>query len=153
MDGFHLVHESNPSTPPPPATTRTPPLPSSPSATGLPSVHPHPPQDASDLCPRPISQPTPMRIALRYHEQYFHDLNAMIKAFFEWRDLQPLEDYHAHICGDPYSSSKLFLVLDIHCKTCPDVDLSKLKLEIIKVKGYKPLCVIPTPSYELSNFN
>jgi hypothetical protein len=34
-----------------------------------------------------------MRIALRYREQPFQDVGAMIKAFFEWRDLQPLEDY------------------------------------------------------------
>jgi hypothetical protein len=40
-----------------------------------------------------MSQVTPMRIVLRYREQSFQDVGAMIKAFFEWRDLQPLEDY------------------------------------------------------------
>lgn len=73
-----------------------------------------------------------MRIVLQYREQPFQSLWAIINTFFEWWDIQPLEDYRIHICSYP-PSSKLYIVLDVHCKTCPDVELSKLKLKIFKV--------------------
>jgi len=81
-----------------------------------------------------MSQVTPVRIVLQYREQPFQTPRAIIKAFFEWQNLQPLEDYYTHICSNP-PSSKLYVVLDLYCKTCPVVDLSKLKLEIFKVSG------------------
>jgi hypothetical protein len=96
-----------------------------------------------------MSQVTPVRMVLRYREQPFQDLGAMIKAFFDWRDLQPLEDYCTHICSDP-PSSKLYLVLDLHCKTCPDVDLSKLELQVFKVSRNNTLYVASTNYYNLT---
>jgi hypothetical protein len=91
-----------------------------------------------------MSQVTPVRIVLQYREQRFQNLGAIIKAFFEWRGIQPPEeDYYTHICCNP-PSSKLYLVLDLYYKTCPDVDLSKLELEVFKISGNNTLCVTST---------
>ncbi|XWW96082.1 hypothetical protein V2A60_004052 [Cordyceps javanica] len=84
-----------------------------------------------------MSQDTPVRIALRYRERPFQDLKVVINAFFKWRGIQPLENYQLHICGSEYSSP-LYLVLDVYCKTCPDVDLSTLDIEVFKVSGCDP---------------
>ncbi|KAJ9217954.1 hypothetical protein DTO166G4_345 [Paecilomyces variotii] len=81
-----------------------------------------------------MSQATPVRVILRYREQPFQDLNAIINAFFKWRDIQPLDDYCTHICSD-FHSSRLYLVLDLYCKTCPNVNPDKLDLEVFKVSG------------------
>jgi hypothetical protein len=86
-----------------------------------------------------MSQATPVRIILRYREQPFQNLNAIINAFFKWRDIQPLEDYYPHICSNPPSA--LYLVLDLYCKTYPNVDLKGLDLEVFKVSGINSLCV------------
>ncbi|CAG8953811.1 hypothetical protein HYFRA_00006703 [Hymenoscyphus fraxineus] len=84
-----------------------------------------------------MSPPTPVRIILRYREQPFQNLNTIINAFFKWRNIQPLEDYCTHICSNLHSSL-LYLVLDIHCKTCSNVNLNKLDLEVFKVSGIDP---------------
>ncbi|KAI1916404.1 hypothetical protein LOZ53_003486 [Ophidiomyces ophidiicola] len=81
-----------------------------------------------------MSQATPVRIILGYREQPFQKPTAIINAFFTWQGIQPLEDYYTHICCDP-RSSRLYLVLDIHCKTHPNVDLNKLNLKVFKVVG------------------
>ena len=88
-----------------------------------------------------MSQATPVRIILRYRERPFQNLRAIINAFLEWRDIQPVEDYYTHICCNP-PSSKIFLVLDIYCKTYPNVDLNKIELEVFKVSGIDSLYVI-----------
>lgn len=87
-----------------------------------------------------MSQATPVRIILPYREQPFQKPTAIINAFFTWRGIQPLEDYYTHICSDP-RSSRLYLVLDLHCKTHPNVDLNKVDLEVFKVSGIDSLCV------------
>jgi hypothetical protein len=93
-------------------------------------------------------QVTPARMILRYREQPFQNLNAMIQAFFDWQGLQPLEDYCTHICSDP-PSSKLYLVLDLHCKTYPIVDLTNLKLNVFKVST-NASCVASLNYYDLT---
>ncbi|KUJ07426.1 uncharacterized protein LY89DRAFT_660748 [Mollisia scopiformis] len=86
-----------------------------------------------------MSQATPVRVILRYREQPFQNLNAIINAFVKWRDIQPLEDYCTHICSNLHSSL-LYLVLDLYCKTCPNVHLNELNLEVFKVSGIDSLC-------------
>jgi hypothetical protein len=87
-----------------------------------------------------MSQATPMRIILRYRERPFLNLKAIIKAFLEWRDIQPMEDYYTHICSNP-PSSQLYLVLDLYYKTYPNVDLNEIDLKVFKVSGSDSLCV------------
>ncbi|KAK8143256.1 hypothetical protein G3M48_007502 [Beauveria asiatica] len=88
-----------------------------------------------------MGEVTPVRVALRYRERRFQDLKAIINSFFEWRDIQPLEDYSLHICSSQYSSP-LYLVLDLYCKTCPDVNLSTLDIKVFKVSGCDPFTFV-----------
>lgn len=88
-----------------------------------------------------MSQTTSMRIILRYRERFFQKSTAIINAFFTWRDIQSLEDYCTHICSNS-SSSQLYLVLDLYCKTHSNVDLNKLDLEVFQVSEIDSLCVI-----------
>ncbi|EER44047.1 predicted protein [Histoplasma capsulatum var. duboisii H88] len=81
-----------------------------------------------------MSQTTPVRIILGYCEQPFLKPSAIINSFFTWRDIQPLDDYYTHICSNPLST-RLYLVLDLYCKTNPNVDLNELDLEVFKVSG------------------
>jgi len=86
-----------------------------------------------------MSQATPMRIILRYREQPFQNLNAIINAFFKWQGIQPLEDYCTHICSNLHSSL-LYLVLDLYCKPRPNVNLDELDLKVFEVSGIDSLC-------------
>jgi len=81
-----------------------------------------------------------MRIILRCRERPFQNLKAIINAFLEWRDIQPIEDYYTHICCNP-PSSQLYLVLDLYYKTYPNVDLNEIDLKVFKVSGFDSLCV------------
>jgi hypothetical protein len=87
-----------------------------------------------------MSQATPMRVILGYRERPFQKLKAIINAFLEWRDIQHIEDYYTHICCNP-PSSQLYLVLDLYCKTYPNVDLNEIDLKVFKVSGSDSLCV------------
>lgn len=87
-----------------------------------------------------MSQPTPVRMILRYRERPFQPLSPIIQAFFEWRDVQPGKDYSLRISSNSYSSP-LYLILDLYSKTCPTVNLEEVDVEIFKVTGINPLCV------------
>lgn len=66
----------------------------------------------------------------------------MVTAFFDSQGLEFLEkDFYTHILFEPSSPSRLFFVLDLHCKTIPHVDLSKLELQIFEVSKTTPLYV------------
>jgi hypothetical protein len=81
-----------------------------------------------------MSQPTPLRIIVQYRDRPFLNVNPIITAFFKWRDIEPLDDYATHISCN-YDASKLYLVFDIHCKTCPDVNPEEVDLEVFKLSG------------------
>ncbi|EEH02557.1 predicted protein [Histoplasma capsulatum G186AR] len=85
-----------------------------------------------------MSQATPVRIILGYREQPFQKPSTIINSFFTWRDIQPLDDYYTHICSNS-PSTRLYLVLDLYCKTHPNVDLNELDLEVFKVSGIDSL--------------
>src|SRR5436189_87824 len=94
---------------------------------------------------------TPKRIVLKCREQYFQDQREMVSAFFDSQGLKTLEDYYIHIYSEPSSPSSLFLVLDLYCKEIPDVDLSKLELQIFKVSKPNTLCVVSTNYDNITN--
>jgi hypothetical protein len=91
-----------------------------------------------------MDQATPKRVVLRCPERYFRNQAAMVIDFFKWQDLQNEEDYFTHICYEPSSPSKLFLVLDLHCNRVPNVDLSSLEHQIFQVSKTDTLYVIFT---------
>lgn len=89
-----------------------------------------------------MSELTPKRVILRCPGQYFQDQGAMVTAFFDSQDLQPPKNYFSHILDDPSSHSKLYLVLDLHHKEIPSVDLNKLELHVFKVSKRNELYVV-----------
>jgi hypothetical protein len=65
----------------------------------------------------------------------------MAEAFFESQNLPDFKDYDIHICLDPVSLTRIYLILDLHCKETPSVDLSKLEIQVYKVSKNNKLCV------------
>lgn len=57
----------------------------------------------------------------------------MVTAFLDSQDLKTVEDYYMHVIFDPSSPSNLYLVLDLHYKEVPVVDLNELELQVFKV--------------------
>jgi hypothetical protein len=65
----------------------------------------------------------------------------MVETFLKSQNLLDITDYGIHICGDPSSPTTLYLVLDLHCKEVPTVDLSDLELQVFKVSKNNTLYV------------
>ncbi|CAI6341980.1 unnamed protein product [Periconia digitata] len=66
----------------------------------------------------------------------------MLTAFFDSQglELDLLEkDLYIHILFEPSSPSYLFFVLDLHCKTIPEINLNQLELQIFQVSKSEPL--------------
>lgn len=86
----------------------------------------------------------PKRIVLKCPERHWKTQNEMLKTFF---DSQGLEldlldkDLYMHILLEPSSPSHLFFVLDLYCKTIPDINLHQLELQIFQVSKNEPLYV------------
>lgn len=78
-----------------------------------------------------MTQVLPRRIVLESPERHLKVQNEMVTAFFNSQCLElPVDDYYEHILFEPSSPSYLFYVFDLHCKTVPDIDLSKVALQI-----------------------
>ena len=58
---------------------------------------------------------------------------AIIDTFFASQGLDPIEDYYSHLCA-PNESSMMHIVLDLHCKTVPTVDLRAVEHKVFKVR-------------------
>ncbi|OJD09765.1 hypothetical protein AJ78_08939 [Emergomyces pasteurianus Ep9510] len=88
-----------------------------------------------------MTQVAPKRIILKCPERHWKTQDEMLKAFFNSQGLE-LElldkDLYTHILFDPTSPSHLFFVLDLHCKTIPDINLRQLELQIFQVSKHEP---------------
>ncbi|KAF2788640.1 hypothetical protein K505DRAFT_328785 [Melanomma pulvis-pyrius CBS 109.77] len=88
-----------------------------------------------------MTQVAPKRIVLKCPERHWKTQNEMLKAFFDSQGLE-LElldkDIYTHILFEPSSPSHLFFVLDLYCKTIPDINLSQLELQIFQVSKNEP---------------
>jgi hypothetical protein len=75
----------------------------------------------------------PKRIVLRFHEKYQFEEAAINETFFALFGPKPANDYYSHLCAAG-ESSKMQIVLDLHAKTNPVVDLDAIAYEVFKVK-------------------
>jgi hypothetical protein len=91
-----------------------------------------------------MSEVTAKRMILKCPQQYFQQQEAMVTAFFHSQGLKDPVDYFSHILYDSSTPSKLYLVLDLHYKEIPNVDLNELELRVFKVLRRKALYVIST---------
>ncbi|KAL9127664.1 MAG: hypothetical protein Q9217_003511, partial [Psora testacea] len=82
----------------------------------------------------------PQRIVLRFNVKFEREERAIIDTFFASYGLDPIEDYYSHLCA-PNESSMMHIVLDLHCKTVPTVDLRAVKHKVFKVRKTDNLSV------------
>lgn len=89
-----------------------------------------------------VTQVVPQRIVLKCPGRHGKVQSDVVTTFFNSQGLEfSVEDLYIHILFDHASPSSLFFVLDLHCKTIPHVDLSKLELQIFEVSKKLPLYV------------
>lgn len=79
-----------------------------------------------------MSKITPKRVVLRFDEKYEFEEAAILEAYFASYGPQPDEDFFSHLC--PPNPIKMHIVIDIHSRTVPDVDLHRIPYEVFKVK-------------------
>lgn len=63
---------------------------------------------------------------------------AIIESFFAAFPPKPDDDYYSHLMV-PNESSKMHIVLDMHCKTVPTIEPGTLDYEVFKVKKHDKL--------------
>lgn len=85
----------------------------------------------------------PKRIVLRFNVKYELEETAIVETFFASHGPKPAEDYYSHLCA-PNQSSKMHIVLDLHCKTVPTVDLHSIEHKVFKVHKDNNLYVVPS---------
>ena len=75
----------------------------------------------------------PKRIILRFDERYVQEESIIISNFYNTFEMTPDKDLHVHLLA-ANNSSKMYIILDLHCKTFPSVDLHDIVYEVFKVK-------------------
>ncbi|KAF2878133.1 hypothetical protein BDV95DRAFT_480412 [Massariosphaeria phaeospora] len=88
-----------------------------------------------------MTQVVPKRIVLKCPERHWKTQNEMLEAFLDSQGLELellAKDLYIHILFEPSSPSHLFFVIDLHCKTIPDINLSQLELQIFQVSKNEP---------------
>lgn len=80
-----------------------------------------------------MTQISPKRIVLRFHQKYEHEPGTITRRFFEAVNIDPHEDYFPHLCP-PDDSTKMHLVIDLYCKSFPSVTLDEISHEVYRVK-------------------
>ena len=83
----------------------------------------------------------PERIVLRLHVKYELEEAAIIEKFFTLYGPKPADDFYSHLCA-PNLSSKMHIVLDLHCKTVPTVNIHMIEHKVFKVYKSEELYVI-----------
>ncbi len=74
----------------------------------------------------------PKRVVLRFSVKYELEEAAINERFFALFGPKPVDDFYSHLMAS--NSSKMHIVLDIHCKSSPLVDLQTIAYEVFKVR-------------------
>jgi hypothetical protein len=83
----------------------------------------------------------PKRVVLRFDIRHELEEAAINQRFFTlYGPEPPKNDFYSHLMA-PNESSKMHIVLDIHCKTHPTIDNSKIAYEVFKVEKRDELYV------------
>lgn len=75
---------------------------------------------------------TPKRVVLRFKDTYELEECAITENFFTRFSYQPGNDYYSHLMA-ANDSSKMHIVLDLHCKTHSTIDNRKIPYEVYSV--------------------
>ncbi|KAF2180751.1 hypothetical protein K469DRAFT_672170 [Zopfia rhizophila CBS 207.26] len=76
---------------------------------------------------------TPKRIVLRFDVEYELEEAAINERFFALFSPKPVHDFYSHLIP-PNESSKMHIVLDLHCKINPVVNIHAIAYEVFKVE-------------------
>lgn len=83
------------------------------------------------------SSSEPMQIMLRTREQYEQQGIEIIEKFFDYCGMKIGQDYFWHLVpAESWDSATLYIVLDVHSKTVPSVQLDQVAHALYKV--HKP---------------
>lgn len=77
---------------------------------------------------------SPRRIVFRFPVTYELEEAEILTRFFTLFDRDPQDDYFSHLMAPGISSTKMHIILDIHCKTIPKVDLKTIEYEVFRVR-------------------
>lgn len=88
-----------------------------------------------------MSFDVPKRIVLRFDQKYELDWEAIIQTYFATLGSGPSNDFYPHLMA-PNMSTKMHVILDLHCKTVSSVDTSAIEYEVFKVKKAGELYVV-----------
>lgn len=83
----------------------------------------------------------PKRIVLRFDQEYELDWEAIIQTSFATFGSNQSSDFYPHLMA-PNMSTKMHIVLDLHCKTVSSVDSSAIEYEVFKVEKAGELYVV-----------
>lgn len=84
----------------------------------------------------------PKRIVLCFSLQYEREEAEILKAYFAKYGPEPINhDFYSHLMA-PNTSSKMHIILDLHCKTNANVDLLLIDHQVFKVRKRDNLYVI-----------
>jgi hypothetical protein len=93
----------------------------------------------------------PKRVVLRFHVQHELKEAAINERFFAlYGPEPPKNDFYSHLMA-PNESSKMHIVLDLHCKSHPTIDNSKIECEVFKVVKKDDLYAAPSLAEVLTN--
>lgn len=73
------------------------------------------------------------RVVLRFDEKYELDWDAIIQTYMATLGSDPDSDFYPHLMA-PNMSTKMHIILDLHCERVPSVDVSAMEHEVFKVK-------------------
>ncbi|EXJ82313.1 hypothetical protein A1O3_06126 [Capronia epimyces CBS 606.96] len=76
----------------------------------------------------------PMRIVFRFPVTYELEEEAIVMRFFTLFGRDPHDDCFSHLMAPSESSTKMHIILDMYCKTFPEVNLDTMEYEVFKVK-------------------
>ncbi|KAH8730429.1 hypothetical protein GQ44DRAFT_700288 [Phaeosphaeriaceae sp. PMI808] len=74
----------------------------------------------------------PKRVILRFNVRYELEEYEINQSFFTFIGYEPKNDYYSHLMA-PNNSSKMHIILDIHCKTNPTINNLTIPYEVYKV--------------------
>lgn len=84
----------------------------------------------------------PKRVVLRFDVKHELEEAAINKRFFALFGSVD-DDFYSHLVS-PNESAKMHIVLDLHCKTSPVVNIDAIAYEVFKVKKNDELYVVPS---------
>jgi hypothetical protein len=92
----------------------------------------------------------PKRVVLRFLEEYELEEWDILQAYFALFGPEPVDDFFSHLIP-ANESSKMHIVLDLHCKSVPIVDLQAIEYQVFKVKKGDGLYAVISPPKILAN--